>query len=92
MGAAVPLSVGELGPYNTVAWAEVYWHTKWHAKYKTGRQTGSQTDRQDRQRSDSTGQTVLQTVAPKTTRKLQLETLMLRGGYPAQKFSLREMN
>jgi len=61
-----PFGEGELGPHHNVAWAEAYLRTKWHPKPSNHLATIHQCYRQtDRQRSDSTGRTILQMVAPK---------------------------
>ena len=88
VGADVPLFLGELGPHliQCRLGRGVPPFTKWHLvlsnrlatihqrhRHRTYcRQTG-QTDRIDRQRSDGTGRTVLQTVAQKSLKILQVD-------------------
>jgi len=67
--AAVPLSVGKLGPHLTM-WPGPWPIPKWHLDpsnrlVATIRQRHKRTDRADRQLSDSIGRTVLQTVDQK---------------------------
>jgi len=61
-----PFAVGGAGsPYNTMRPGLVYFRTKWHLDPSNRLAALHQRHRQDRQRSDSTGRTVLQTVAQK---------------------------
>jgi len=88
-GVAVPLRGGELGPHPTQCGyrAEAYLRAKFHFdpsnRLATAHERHRQTDCRDRQtgqtgqRSDSTGRTVLQTVAQKL-----LVTFRRRGGRP----------